>query len=109
MGRVTEFVTDQAGRYRPPGNCTSSAGENLRLDLENRRRSQQFLAEHIEELVHRENPEAILFAAIKEVHNRMLERLSPATRAKIECHLDLDLTRVPESELLDHFGGAIPK
>src|SRR5205823_14600968 len=102
-GRITDQVTDLAGRYSGPGNQYSSISENQGIDLENRRRAQRLLADHIEDLAHREKPDAIFFAAVKDVHNRILERLSPQTRAKVEKDFALDLTKVPESDLLHKF------
>lgn len=109
-----ERATDMAGRFnssrqqsRGPGAPAARQGmsidERMPLDREEDRRQIRDLAVVIEEFL-RPRPEATWdFAAGPDVHNAVLQAVSPATRARLRQSLARDLVNQPPVELMAHF------
>ena len=106
-GRLSDKLTDGAGRF--PGAVRSipglrASGERHNIQLEFDRRNIKQLAAWVEELVAREQPDVpIYFAAEREIHRQVLDRLSPATRARLDKVVPEDLTKINGQKLLRHF------
>lgn len=106
--------TDQAGRFqssahqsRGPGAPTSRTGmsvdERLPMQREVDRRANDDIAESIQKFL-AGTPDATWdFAAGVEVHNRVLEQLSPAVRTRLRKSVSKDIVNQPASQLLTHF------
>ncbi|MDB6015852.1 MAG: hypothetical protein JWR19_341 [Pedosphaera sp.] len=109
-GRLSDKLTDEAGRF-PSGMRNMRGphgyGERHNIQLELNRRTVNYLTQSINNLVKREPPELpVYFAAEKEIHHQILERLEPPVKARIDKVVPEDLTRINERELLDHFASA---
>ncbi|MDB6028768.1 MAG: hypothetical protein JWM68_4991 [Verrucomicrobiales bacterium] len=105
-GKMSNKLTDEAGRFRggTPGTSVPASGERHNITLEFERRTILMLADQIEQICRRE-PELpfIYLAAHKEINNQLIERLPADLQANIIRNVLEDLTKVPQTELLDHF------
>jgi hypothetical protein len=103
--RVTETVTDMAGRHSGPTqkNWSAPLGDDHNLKLETKRRLIRQIAGHIQRLIQRTGFDGCWLAAHKEINHQILEELPQAIRARIEKNLPLDLTKATEAELLEQF------
>jgi hypothetical protein len=104
---LSEDFTDDAGRYRKgsvhAGPSNLSDGEQHNIDLERRRRALKGIAQHINELVRRESPEACYLAAGSEINSALVEELDPKTRSAITKNVTANLTRLNQDEVIRHF------
>lgn len=108
-GRLSDKVTDQAGRYSVPmQSMAMSYGERQKIGLELRRRLVKQVAERLKKLAERRDTDAIYFAASSEVNDMILNEAGPQVRAKIEKNVASNLTNVDKGELLRHFLQAEP-
>lgn len=108
-GRLSDKVTDQAGRYSVPmQSMAMSYGERQKIGLELRRRLVKQVAERLKKLAERRDTDAIFFAASSEVNDMILNEAGPQVRAKIEKNVASNLTNVDKGELLRHFLQAEP-
>lgn len=111
-GRFVDKVTDQAGRFpvtagAGPG-TQMSPSEDLNAEQENERRLTKLVAEKIEEVIQREQPEYWRFAATSEIQQSILREISPEIRERLVRAIPADLTKTPVGEVLEHFAGAGP-
>src|SRR5437879_5847704 len=104
---LREEVTDQAGRYRKMSVSANTAymsdGEEHNLELERRRRATKSVANHIREILRREQGDGWYFAAPREVNKSILDELDTETRSRIEKNVPADLTRLNPEEVIRHF------
>lgn len=105
--RVSDVVTDQAGRFPMKngviGAGQMSNGENLHLEQEAQRRTVKLLAESIEEILDQEKVNGWYFAANPQIDQKILEQLSGPTRSRMQKHVRADLTKIDKEQLLRHF------
>jgi len=106
--RIGRQLSDQAGRFKTGGQHGTATndgatGERHNINLENHRRSIEQIADKMSELLSDGEFESCYFAASDEINNRIVERLSPQIRAKIEKNLHCNLVNAPNDELLKHF------
>jgi hypothetical protein len=109
-GRLSDKLTDVAGRF-PSGmrnlRGLHGYGEKHNIQLELNRRTVNYLTQSINDLVKREAPDLpVYFAVEKEIQHKILERLEPPVKARIDKVVPEDLTRTNERELLAHFASA---
>jgi Protein required for attachment to host cells len=107
-GHFLDKVTDMAGRFpvsegAGPG-VAMARGEALTAELEIHRRLIKLVAERIKSILNSERPEYWHFAASPEIHHAILDELPPDLRERVVRHVHADLTKVPVSEVLGHFG-----
>lgn len=108
-GHFLDKVTDMAGRFpvsagAGPG-VAMAHGEALTAENEIHRRLVQLVGQRITAILEAERPEGWHFAASPEVHQAILNELSPELRERVVRHAHADLTKVPTSEVLEHFTG----
>lgn len=103
-------VTDSSGRFPmgggPVGGGTSpqmSTYEAMTAGLENERRLMKEVSNHIEEILMREKPEQWYFAATSEIHQAIVDELSPDLRARLTRSVLLDLSKMHPTDMLRHF------
>jgi hypothetical protein len=103
--RVTEMVTDMAGRHVAPTAKSWGAPmiDDHNLKLETERRLIKQIAKHIERLVERHGHAGCWLAAHKEINHEILQELPKAVRDRIEKNLPRDLAKVEKKELLEYF------
>ena len=109
--KLSEQLTDQAGRFPRGGGTTSvpgdlSVGERLNLETEQARRLIALLAERINALMTGEAVSTCSLAVSAPIHKQLLEALSPEARAKISRILASNLSKTDPSELPEHFARA---
>jgi hypothetical protein len=78
-------------------------GEQHHYGLEQRRRTLQAWADHLQRLLTQDQYAECWLAAAASIHQQLIDALDPPVRDKIRRHLPLDLARTPVSELLSHF------
>ncbi len=103
--RASGRFSDSAGRFYQGGGTTGTAagfGEPHNTALEAERRIIKRIVDEIKALVDRDC-EAWLFAADRSVINHVLGQLDASVRAKLRQSVPADLTKVPRSELMEHF------
>jgi hypothetical protein len=86
-----------------------SYAERQKLPAELKKRLIRQVAEHINECFNEEKPEAIYLAADKGIHHQLLSQLDETFRERIEQSVAADLTKIPKSELLDHFESVVER
>lgn len=103
--RITDQVSDLAGRFGKGGGpgTGASAGERHNIELEHRRRLVRQLTDRLHRLIHPEEVDACYFAASKEIHHQILDNLEARVRSKITKHIPADLTKLDKVELLSRF------
>lgn len=106
-GRFADKVTDMAGRF-PVGGCAGpgnamARGEALSAELETQRRLIKLVATEIKVILESERPEFWHFAANPEIHQAILDEITPELRERVVRHVQADLTKSPTSEVLAHF------
>jgi len=109
--KLSEQVTDQAGRFPRgggPGNIAGdlSAGESLNLETEQSRRLLARLAGRINHLLGESAVTDCYLAASAPIHKQLLEALDPNAREKVRQVLASNLARTDPQELTGHFAKA---
>jgi len=106
--RVLDTVTDMAGRHAAPTQRHWGApiADVHNLELETRRRLIRRLAKRIEQLIERDGRDGCWLAAHKEINREILDELPEGVRARIEKHLQQDLTKTDSKGLLEQFSSA---
>lgn len=102
--KISEIVTDQAGRFASGGTegHRMSAAERPRLVLELETRCVRHIAEHITELLTAYSG-AWALAAPGEINHPILQLLSQALRNRLHLNLRKDLVKIPVGEIANHF------
>jgi hypothetical protein len=104
-GRMRDKVTDspdlKRGDVAGTNQGITSDGERHNIDLEFRRRALKELGHQITEIVqHEPDLEECVFAASREIHNAVVELLSPQVRNKLVAEWSENLINAPHSELV---------
>ncbi|MES2467543.1 MAG: host attachment protein [Verrucomicrobiota bacterium] len=102
--KISELVTDQAGRF-PSGGTDGhrqSAIERPRLELELQMRCVRHIAERITELLSTHSGGWAL-AAPGEILQPILEHLPVELTSRHKLSLPKDLVKIPATEIADHF------
>jgi hypothetical protein len=103
--KLTDKVTDLAGRFGKGGGpgTGAGAGERHNIELEHRKRLVRRLTDQLNTLIRHEDVETCYFAASKEINHQILDGLDPHVRMKIEKNIPLDLTKLNKVDLLGRF------
>jgi len=100
-GRLLDKVTDEAGRFPMGGASGMSNGENHNLRIETERRLIRLVAGKINELARSER--CWYLAAGEGINGRIIDQLSPETRAALYKNIAADLLKTPKQQILDYF------
>lgn len=100
--RISEKVTDRMGDFQS-SRGSGSAGEEQNLELEEEKRRIKEIAKQISNSLQNQNFKSWCLAAPKAINNQIVEHLDPHLREKLVINLHLDLTKIPDNELLEHF------
>lgn len=105
---LREDVTDQAGNYRKgtsngEGATAMSDGEQHNIDLERRRRALKVVTKRLVELLGSEDVEGCYLAADNQINKAIMAELDDRTRARIQKNVQVNLTRLSQAQVLDHF------
>jgi len=100
-GRLTDKVTDMAGRFPGSGTPGMSISENHNLRGETERRLIRLVAGKISELV--EGERCWFLAAGESINGRIVEHLRPGNRAALSRNVSADLVKTPKEQILDFF------
>ncbi|MCX6076156.1 MAG: host attachment protein [Campylobacterales bacterium] len=104
--KLSEKVSDKQGHFQSSdsiGVCGSGSGENHNIALEEERRRIKEIAKQISEALQKYNYTYWYFAAPKAINNQIVELLEPSVGDNMKINLHLDLTKIPDDQLLDHF------
>lgn len=105
--RVSDIVTDQAGRFPMKnggmGTGQMSNGENHHLEQESQRRTLKLLAETIEEVIEEQGVKDWYFAANAQIDEKILDLLPAATRSRLQRQVRSDLTKIETGKILSYF------
>ncbi len=105
--RVSDVVTDQAGRFPMQNGAAGvgqmSNGENHHLEQESQKRTLKLLAEGIEEIIGRENVKGWYFAANSQIDQKILDLLPAPVRSRMQKHVRSDLTKIDKDQILGYF------
>ena len=110
----TDRDTDMAGRFQSSNNPSRAAGapmartgmsidERLPMQEEEERRQAKDLVVTVESFLQQHSDATWDFAAGPEVHNAVLESLSPASRSRLRQALSKNLVNQPVEDLLKQF------
>ena len=106
-GRLSDKVTDQAGRFPVTDGAGSHHGasiaENTQLENETDRRIYKQLADQIVKIIGRSGKEGWSFAAPAEIHSAIVDLLPGNARNRIVEHVKSDLVKVEAAKLPTHF------
>ncbi len=103
--KLSELVTDKAGRFGNTGtpNKDGSSAERLPLEAEMEMRCFRKVAQQIETWVGSRNGESWGFAAPSEINGAILDGVDKKCLAKLSINLKRDLTTTPVTKLVEHF------
>ncbi len=105
--RVSDTVTDQAGRFPMQNGATGmgqmSNGENHHLEQESQRRTLKLLADSIGEILEKEDVRYWYFAARPQIDQKILEQLPAPVRGRLQKQVRSDLTKVETGKILSYF------
>ncbi len=107
-GKLSDRITDQAGRFRLGGGKGSAAkakgyGEPHNIELEEEKRLIKLLSKDINSVLARERCDAWCLAAPAEINSRILDNLQPEVKAKLGKNVICNLTRAKKMEILERF------
>lgn len=120
VSSYTNREADVAGRFqgskqqgRGPGAPVARTGmsidERLPMKNEEQRRTIGGIVEAIEDFLRTRPTASWDFAAGPDVHNAVLESLTPATRNRLRQSLPKDLVNQPVADLGTHFAPPFPR
>jgi hypothetical protein len=106
--RISRRLADQAGQFSKGAMSFAAIndganGERHNIQLEDQRRSLAIVASRMEEIVSHPDVDSCCFAAPSEINGAILERLSPAAKAKITRNLKCNLVNATRNDLIDRF------
>lgn len=99
--RLSEKVSDQHGNFR--GSNASGFGEDHNIVIELERRRIKEIGEQISSALKQHAHEFWYFAAPKAINNQIVELLENGNKKSLKINLHSDLTKIPNSKLLEHF------
>ncbi|QOY51208.1 host attachment protein [Candidatus Sulfurimonas baltica] len=99
--KLSEKVSDQHGNFKGVG--ASGAGEDHNLKTEWERRRVKEIGEQISNVLHKHNHDSWYFAAPKAINHQILDVLDANEKKNMKINLPSDLTKIPNSRLLEHF------
>jgi hypothetical protein len=109
-GKLSDKVTDSAGRYAADGAGAHPGASIAETKLENEidRRIYKELADHIAKLVKSNGTSGWSFAASAEIHKAIVDLLPNDVRNRIVEHVKSDLVKIEPAKLRSHFRSLQP-
>ncbi|MEZ0276890.1 MAG: host attachment protein [Roseimicrobium sp.] len=112
LNKLSEQVTDQAGRFPKSGpnrgnggnSTVTSSAESLPLEAEMEMKSFRKVAASIESLVNQRQPKTWGFAAPSEINGAILDGVDAKVKQNLATNLRLDLVNVPADQIAKRFG-----
>ena len=106
--KLTDKLTDSAGRFGSSAAGTKASGypEAHNLELEEDKKIIRKIADDIDALLSKNNSAEWYFAAPTEINGRIVERLSPETRARLAKNVPADITKAKKADILSYFESA---
>jgi hypothetical protein len=106
--RLSETVSDQAGRFRSDSSPGSASGEDHGLAQEHEKRYLADVAKGINQLVTSEGAESWALAAPQAINGRLIDLLDPAVAERLRQNLKMDLCKQPILEIQKRFELPVP-
>ena len=109
-GKLSEKVTDSAGRYTADGAGAHPGASIAEAKLENEtdRRIYKQLADQIAKIVKSDAANGWSFAAAAEIHGAIVDLLPHDVRNRIVEHVKSDLVKIESAKLPSHFRSLQP-
>ncbi len=106
-GRLSEKLTDEAGRFGMGGERSSlkGYGEKHNLESEMEKKIIKSISREIIEIIKSENPERWHLSAAKTINNKILSYIDQGILRKLKKNIKADLTKLSKKELLGYFAG----
>ncbi len=95
--KLHETVTDEAGRFG------HNIGEEHEVQNERKKRLLKDIAKDIDTIVSKLKPEQVFLSFPKEHHPKLMDQLSEETKKVIAKNIPLDLVKIPQDKVLNHF------
>jgi protein required for attachment to host cells len=102
-GKMSDKVTDSAGRYKQ--GTGAGFGEQHNIALENEKRLIKQISDDINAILSKEQCDGWYLAAAPEINSQALDNVNDALKAKLEKNVKANLTNISKSEILKHFEG----
>ena len=109
-GKLSDKVTDSAGRYAADGAGAHPGASIAETKLENEtdRRIYKQLADQIAKVVKKDAASGWSFAAAAEIHGAIVDLLPHDVRNRIVEHVKSDLVKIESAKLASHFRSLQP-
>jgi hypothetical protein len=106
--RLVDKVSDSAGRFSRKAGGTKAKGypEPHNIALEEEKKSIKKIADDIDALIEKNDSGEWYFAAPTEINSRIVEKLSPETRARLAKNVSADITKAKKADILSYFQSA---
>ncbi len=101
--RLSDTVSDKAGRFRSDGSPGLARGEAHGLEQEQERKCIADLAAAIEDLLSNENSEVWSLSAPKTINGRLVDMISQRSRQRLRENLLINLCKQPILEIQNRF------
>ena len=105
-GRLSEKVSDEAGRFGVGGGKNGAAkgyGEPHNIELEAEKKTAKLIARDITTIIGREGIKKWWFAAANKLNALVVDHLDVAVKSNLDKNINANLTKICKSEILKHF------
>ncbi|HET6514114.1 MAG TPA: host attachment protein [Thermodesulfovibrionales bacterium] len=105
-GKLAERFSDDAGRFvggGGKGEVAKGYGEPHHVESEIDKRLVKMIAMDINAIIQKEDCEDWYLAAGEKINKKIIDKLEPAVKSKLNKCISVDLTRIPKSEILNYF------
>ena len=105
-GKLSEKVTDEAGRFGVGGGKKGAAkgyGEPHNIELEAEKKAARLIAKDIATIISREGIKKWWFAASHKINSLVIENLDAEIKSNLDKNVNSNLTKKHRSEILKHF------
>ena len=100
-GKLSDKVTDSAGRYKQ--GTGAGFGEQHNIVLETEKRLIKQISDDINAVLSNEQHDRWYLAAAPEINAQVLENVNEGLKTKLEKNIKANLTNKSKSEILKHF------
>jgi hypothetical protein len=104
--KVSERYSDSVGRFKLGGGkerLAAGNGEPHAIAREAEKRQIGLIADSINRLVRKTEPEQWYLAAAKSINNRIVDSLDPSVRSRLAKNVKSDLTKADKNAILECF------
>ncbi len=106
-GKIAEKFYDSAGRFvggGGKGEVAKGYGEPHNLKSEVMKKVAKTIAADINTLIKKDASKRWYLAVAEKIGKEIIKKLDPDVKSKLDKVITVDLTNVPKSEILSHFG-----